>query len=241
MIPRCARCSSAACGRAVMSWTRSPTAKRPWGTCASTTTRSRSWTGGCLPCPGWTSCGRIRRRGSPVPILMLTARDSAGDRVTGLDEGADDYLVKPFDFGKSAGLDQGAAAPVSGHAKPAPGHRRPRVRPGHQGGAHRVGAAQAHRHRAVHPGDPDAPLPGRRAAPVHRPARMGRGGRRARLQHHRRAHGPAPGQAGPGPGAGRDGTRHRVPAGGQREQAGRSPMPAGRGARTRSGWPPSPP
>ena len=42
----------------------------------------------------------VRRRGSPLPILMLTARDSAGDRVTGLDEGADDYLVKPFDFGE---------------------------------------------------------------------------------------------------------------------------------------------
>jgi DNA-binding response OmpR family regulator len=40
----------------------------------------------------------IRRRGFAVPVLMLTARDSAGDRVTGLDEGADDYLVKPFDF-----------------------------------------------------------------------------------------------------------------------------------------------
>jgi DNA-binding response OmpR family regulator len=42
----------------------------------------------------------IRRRGSAVPILMLTARDSPGDRVNGLDEGADDYLVKPFDFGE---------------------------------------------------------------------------------------------------------------------------------------------
>jgi two-component system, OmpR family, response regulator len=41
---------------------------------------------------------RLRRRGSSLPILMLTARDAAGDRVTGLDEGADDYLVKPFDF-----------------------------------------------------------------------------------------------------------------------------------------------
>jgi DNA-binding response OmpR family regulator len=40
----------------------------------------------------------IRRRGFAVPILMLTARDSASDRVTGLDEGADDYLVKPFEF-----------------------------------------------------------------------------------------------------------------------------------------------
>jgi two-component system, OmpR family, response regulator len=42
----------------------------------------------------------MRRRSSPVPMLMLTARDTAADRVTGLDEGADDYLVKPFDFGE---------------------------------------------------------------------------------------------------------------------------------------------
>ena len=41
---------------------------------------------------------RLRRRGSALPILMLTARDTARDRVTGLDEGADDYMVKPFNF-----------------------------------------------------------------------------------------------------------------------------------------------
>src|SRR5580698_4038003 len=41
---------------------------------------------------------RLRRQGSALPVLMLTARDAAGDRVTGLDEGADDYLIKPFDF-----------------------------------------------------------------------------------------------------------------------------------------------
>jgi DNA-binding response OmpR family regulator len=39
---------------------------------------------------------RLRSRGSVVPILMLTARDSVADRVAGLDAGADDYLVKPF-------------------------------------------------------------------------------------------------------------------------------------------------
>ena len=39
---------------------------------------------------------RLRDRGSEVPILMLTARDSVSDRVAGLDSGADDYLVKPF-------------------------------------------------------------------------------------------------------------------------------------------------
>ena len=40
----------------------------------------------------------IRRSQRPTPVLMLTARDAHADRVTGLDEGADDYLVKPFDF-----------------------------------------------------------------------------------------------------------------------------------------------
>ena len=40
----------------------------------------------------------IRRNQRPTPVLMLTARDAYRDRVTGLDEGADDYLVKPFDF-----------------------------------------------------------------------------------------------------------------------------------------------
>ena len=39
---------------------------------------------------------RLIRRGSDVPILMLTARDEVSDRVAGLDSGADDYLVKPF-------------------------------------------------------------------------------------------------------------------------------------------------
>ncbi|MFG3042727.1 response regulator transcription factor [Streptomyces sp. NPDC048330] len=47
---------------------------------------------------GLTAARRIRSGGSTVPILMLTARDTVGDRVTGLDAGADDYLVKPFEL-----------------------------------------------------------------------------------------------------------------------------------------------
>ena len=45
---------------------------------------------------GLEVCRRLRAGGDQVPILILTARDSVGDRVTGLDAGADDYLVKPF-------------------------------------------------------------------------------------------------------------------------------------------------
>jgi two-component system response regulator MprA len=43
-------------------------------------------------------CQRIRKAGDNTPILMLTARDAVNDRVEGLDAGADDYLVKPFDL-----------------------------------------------------------------------------------------------------------------------------------------------
>jgi two-component system, OmpR family, response regulator MprA len=42
-------------------------------------------------------CRRVRAAGDDVAILMVTARDAVRDRVTGLDAGADDYLVKPFD------------------------------------------------------------------------------------------------------------------------------------------------
>jgi two-component system, OmpR family, response regulator MprA len=45
---------------------------------------------------GLEVCRRIREEGNEVPVLMLTARDAVGDRVAGLDVGADDYLVKPF-------------------------------------------------------------------------------------------------------------------------------------------------
>jgi two-component system response regulator MprA len=43
-------------------------------------------------------CRHLRRAGDRIPILMLTARDAISDRVEGLDAGADDYLVKPFDL-----------------------------------------------------------------------------------------------------------------------------------------------
>jgi two-component system, OmpR family, response regulator MprA len=45
---------------------------------------------------GLAVCRRLRSKGLPTPILMLTARDAVADRVAGLEAGADDYLVKPF-------------------------------------------------------------------------------------------------------------------------------------------------
>ena len=49
---------------------------------------------------GFAVCRTIRESGSVVPILMVTARDAVDARIEGLDCGADDYLVKPFDFGE---------------------------------------------------------------------------------------------------------------------------------------------
>jgi two-component system response regulator MprA len=45
---------------------------------------------------GFEACRRLRESGDRTPVLMLTARDAVGDRVDGLDAGADDYVVKPF-------------------------------------------------------------------------------------------------------------------------------------------------
>lgn len=47
---------------------------------------------------GWSILQALRRGGSVVPVICLTARDAVQDRVKGLDLGADDYLVKPFEF-----------------------------------------------------------------------------------------------------------------------------------------------
>lgn len=47
---------------------------------------------------GMQACANLRRRGVKTPILMLTALSTTGDKVKGLDAGADDYLTKPFEF-----------------------------------------------------------------------------------------------------------------------------------------------
>jgi two-component system, OmpR family, response regulator MprA len=49
---------------------------------------------------GLEVCRALRASGDRVPVLMLTARDAVADRIDGLDAGADDYLVKPFDVGE---------------------------------------------------------------------------------------------------------------------------------------------
>src|SRR3569832_673333 len=47
---------------------------------------------------GFSVCRELRRNGRRTPVLMLTARDTTADKITGLDSGGDDYLTKPFEF-----------------------------------------------------------------------------------------------------------------------------------------------
>jgi two-component system copper resistance phosphate regulon response regulator CusR len=49
---------------------------------------------------GWQACSHLRKEGISTPILMLTALGDVSDRIRGLDQGADDYLVKPFHSGE---------------------------------------------------------------------------------------------------------------------------------------------
>jgi two-component system, OmpR family, response regulator len=60
----------------------------------------------------------LRRRGDTIPVLILTARDAISDRVKGLDAGADDYLVKPFDLEELAARVRALLRRKSGRADP---------------------------------------------------------------------------------------------------------------------------
>lgn len=59
---------------------------------------------------------RLRSRNVPVPVLILTAMDAVDDRINGLDTGADDYLVKPFDMGELAARLRALVRRASGKA-----------------------------------------------------------------------------------------------------------------------------
>jgi two-component system OmpR family response regulator/two-component system response regulator QseB len=62
---------------------------------------------------------RLRDRGGRTPVLILTARDAVGDRVTGLDAGADDYVVKPVELAELAARLRALVRRASGEAAPA--------------------------------------------------------------------------------------------------------------------------
>ena len=67
---------------------------------------------------GMDVLNRARRRGQQLPILILTARDATGDKVRGLDAGADDYLVKPIDLDELAARIRALIRRSAGRAAP---------------------------------------------------------------------------------------------------------------------------
>lgn len=61
---------------------------------------------------------RLRERRADIPVILLTARDTVNDRIAGLDSGADDYLIKPFDMGELAARLRALVRRASGNATP---------------------------------------------------------------------------------------------------------------------------
>lgn len=78
---------------------------------------------------GFETLRRVRAQGSATPVLMLTARDAVEDRVRGLDAGADDYLVKPFDLDELLARVRALLRRAAGRADPVLAHGRLRLDP----------------------------------------------------------------------------------------------------------------
>jgi len=74
----------------------------------------------------------LRAEGKAMPVLILTARDAVADRVAGLDAGADDYLVKPFDLDELAARIRALVRRHSGHSGPGMQHGALMLEPAHK-------------------------------------------------------------------------------------------------------------
>lgn len=83
---------------------------------------------------------RLRGRGADTPVLILTAQDALGDKIKGLDAGADDYLIEPIDLDELAARLRALRRRSGGARQPAAGTRRANARPGRTT-SHACGAA----------------------------------------------------------------------------------------------------
>ena len=145
---RARRAAARADARRLRGRTRPRTARRRWRRSPTAGPTPSCSTSACPASTGSRCAGGCARAGNRVPVLMLTARDAVADRIDGLDAGADDYLVKPFDVGELQGAAARAAAPRgrrrrrrrAGVRRAAAGPRAPR-----RGRRRRLRRADAHR------------------------------------------------------------------------------------------------
>ncbi len=84
---------------------------------------------GAEPSAGLAVLRALRGRGDTTPVIVLTARDATADRVAGLDAGADDYLVKPFELDELSARMRAVARRHAGRADPALTHAGIRLDP----------------------------------------------------------------------------------------------------------------
>ena len=112
-----------------------------------------------------------RRNDRPTALLMLTARDAPADRIRGLDTGADDYLVKPFDFGELLARSERSSGGRAASTRRLERADSPWIRqPGRE---RRRQSLNLTGDRVPHPRAAHAPLAGRRRSQVDRRARLG--------------------------------------------------------------------
>jgi two-component system OmpR family response regulator len=101
-----------------MPWTGSGTAPPPTTYSRTANTRWCCSISGLPGRDGLEVLRRLRQAGNTVPVLVITARDGIDDRIKGLDFGADDYLVKPFDVNELLARLRAIIRRQGGHAAP---------------------------------------------------------------------------------------------------------------------------
>src|SRR3982751_2962468 len=132
------------------------------------------------PADGLEGLRALRARRDPTPVIVLTARDARGDRVAGLDAGADDYLVKPFEFDELNARIRAVLRRHVGRAEPLLSHGGVTLDPAPRHQGRRAGRALGARVRRAR-GAPGPTGRGALARPARgSPLRLGRGDREQR-------------------------------------------------------------
>ena len=128
--PPCAPRTTRSTGSGTARWPRRRCARSPTTSCCSTSA--------CRGATAWRCCARCARARTAMPVLIATARDAVQQRVEGLDAGADDYIVKPYDLDELLARIRALLRRAAGRAEPVYEHK---------GSEHQSGNARGDRRR----------------------------------------------------------------------------------------------